>query len=336
MESRYYNPKNLLGILLCLLIAIPPWLLGRLFPLAGGAIIGILFGMIIAQFFRLPDFFKSGIKVTSKYMLQAAVILLGFQLNLAQVLDKGSQVLVILLIVIAIALILARLIGRLLKLETKEQILIGVGTAICGGAAISATSPIVKANEKQVTAAISVVFFFNIVAVFVFPAVGHLFGMDDSRFGIWAGAAINDTSSVVAAGFAYSEDAGNMAVVVKMIRTLMIVPIAFVLALLMQSKKTKKNAGFSLRKTFPWFIVGFLIACIINTARLTPTEITEFWTVMSRFMIVIAMVAIGLGTNLKELVQRGKKSLLLGFCLSLAVAAVSLFILNIVGWCVVQ
>ena len=325
---RYYSSNNLPGALLCLFIAVPAWFLGRLLPLAGGAVIGILLGMMISQFWRLPDALKPGIKETGKRMLQAAIVLLGFQMNLTQVLGTGSQVLVLLLAVIAVALVLAQLIGKSLGLKANEQILIGVGTAICGGAAIAAASPIIKADEKQVTTAISVVFFFNIVAVFVFPAVGHLFGMDDLRFGMWAGAAINDTSSVVAAGFTYSEDAGNIATVVKMTRTLMIIPITFILALI-QSKKAQGGDGFSLSKTFPWFIAGFLAACMLNTAGVIPEQAAEFWGVMSRFLIVIAMAGIGLGTNLKTLIRRSKKPLLLGFCLSLAVASVSLFLMSI-------
>ena len=324
---RYYSRGNAPGILLCVLIAVPAWFLGWLLPLAGGAVMGILLGIVVSQFWHIPQFFKPGIKESGKRVLQAAVVLLGFQMNLTQVLGTSGQVILLLLAVVTVALVLAWLVGKLLGLKANEKVLIGVGTAICGGSAIAATAPIIKANDKQVATSISVVFLFNIVAVLVFLAMGHLLGMEDSWFGMWAGAAINDTSSVVAAGYAYSEEAGNIAVVVKMTRTLMIIPIMMVLAVVQARKK--QGGGFSLRKTFPWFIVGFLAACIIGTTGVIPVAATGFWGTASRFLIVVAMAGIGLGTNLKELIRNGKKPLVLGFCLSTAVAVVALAVLAI-------
>ncbi|MCL2853348.1 MAG: YeiH family protein [Defluviitaleaceae bacterium] len=322
----YYSSKNMPGALLCLLIALPAWVLGRLLPVAGGPVIGILFGMLLAQLWRLPDNCKPGTKETGKRVLQTAIVLFGFQMNLAHVVDIGGQALALLLAVVAAALILAYFIGKHLGLSDNERTLIGVGTAICGGSAIAAAAPIIKADDKQVATAISIIFMFNVIAVFVFPAAGHLMGMDDTSFGIWAGAAINDTSSVVAAGFSYSESAGNTATVVKLTRTLLIIPITFALAL-RQSKLTQEGGGFSLRKTFPWFVAGFLAASILNTTGAIPAVATAFWGEMGRFLIVMAMVGIGLGVNFKELLRHGKKPILLGFCLSLAVASVSLIMI---------
>ena len=322
----YYSSKNLPGALLCLTLAIPAWLLGRLFPVAGGPVIGILMGMLLAQLWRAPEACKPGVKETGKRVLQTSIVLFGFQMNLAHVADIGGQAIVMLLAVVAVALILARLIGSLLGLPSNEWTLIGVGTAICGGSAIAATAPVIKADDKQVASAISIIFLFNVIAVFVFPAVGHLIGMDDQSFGMWAGAAINDTSSVVAAGYSYSEAAGNTATVVKLTRTLMIIPITFALAL-RQSKLTQDGGKFSLRKIFPWFVAGFLAACVVNTAGVIPAQAAAFWGEMGRFLIVVAMVGIGLGVNLRELICNGKKPLLLGLCLCAAVVSVSLAII---------
>ena len=322
----YYSSKNLPGALLCFLIAIPAWLLGQWLPIAGGPVIGIMLGMLIAQFWRMPDSFKPGTKETGKRVLQTAIVLFGFQMNLVHVLDIGVQALFVLFAVVGVALMLAYLLGKPLGLASNEQTLIGVGTAICGGSAIAATAPIIKADDKQVATAISIIFLFNVIAVFVFPATGHLLGMDDTTFGIWAGAAINDTSSVVAAGFSYSEAAGNTATVVKLTRTLMIIPITLALAI-MQSKRAKDGGSFSLRKIFPWFVAGFLAACIVNTAGVVPVDAATFWGQMGRFLIVVAMVGIGLGVNFRDLIKHGKKPILLGCCLSVAVATVSLIII---------
>ena len=322
----YYKSKNLPGALLCFAIAVPAWLLGRWLPIAGGPVIGIMLGMLIAAFWRMPDSFKPGTKETGKRILQTAIVLFGFQMNLAHVLAIGGQAFLVLLAVVATALILAYFIGTSLGLTSNEKTLIGVGTAICGGSAIAATAPIIKADDKQVATAISIIFLFNVIAVFVFPATGHMLGMDDTTFGIWAGAAINDTSSVVAAGFSYSESAGNTATIVKLTRTLMIIPITLALAV-RQSKLAQDGNKFSLRKIFPWFVAGFLAASIINTTGVVPVDIASFWGQMGRFLIVVAMVGIGLGVNFKDLIKHGKKPVLLGLCLSLAVATVSLIII---------
>ena len=328
---KYYSVKNLPGALLCLLAAVPAWFLGRWLPVAGGPVIGIVLGMLIAQFWRIPETFKPGTKETGKRILQTAIVLFGFRMNLAHVANTGGRALLLVAAVAAVALTLAYLLGKPLKTASNEQTLIGIGTAICGGSAIAAAAPVIKADDKQVAAALSVIFLFNVLAVFVFPAAGHLLYMDDTSFGMWAGAAINDTSSVVAAGFAYSDAAGNTATVVKLTRTLLIIPVTLALAL-RQSKLARDSGGgrFSLRKIFPWFAAGFLAACVINTTGAIPEQATAFWGEMGRFLIVMAMVGIGLGTNFRELLRHGRKLVLLGFCLSLAVALVSLAILQVI------
>ncbi|MCL2619071.1 MAG: YeiH family protein [Defluviitaleaceae bacterium] len=322
----YYSAKNLRGALLCLSLAVPAFFLGRFLPLAGGPVIGILLGMLAALFRRVPAEFKAGAKETGKRVLQTAIVLFGFQMNLTYVLDIGWQSVPVLLAVVAAALILAVAVGRKLGLSPNEQTLIGVGTAICGGSAIAATAPIIKADDNQVATSISIIFLFNVIAVFVFPALGHILGLDDTRFGIWAGAAINDTSSVVAAGFSYSEAAGNTATVVKLSRTLMIIPISLALAML-QARREQGGGKFSLVKSFPWFVAGFLAACIVNTAGVVPTAAAAFWGDMGRFLIIVAMVGIGLGVSLPALLTNSKKPVILGGCLSLTVAAVSLAII---------
>jgi uncharacterized integral membrane protein (TIGR00698 family) len=197
--------KTLPGLLLALSIAFPAWYLGKQFPIMGGPVFGILIGIIIA-FWKRPSFFNEGIKFTSKKLLQTAIILLGFEMNLYNVFKVGSQSLLVMLFTLSAAFLTAWLLGRILKLKGNISTLIGVGTAICGGSAIAATAPVIKAEDKEIAFSISTIFLFNVAAVFIFPAIGHLINMSDVGFGIWAGTAINDTSSVVAAGYFVSCD----------------------------------------------------------------------------------------------------------------------------------
>jgi uncharacterized integral membrane protein (TIGR00698 family) len=326
----YYSRRNSPGAVLCLVMAVPAWLLGKLIPVAGGAVFGIIFGMLLASLWHYPDRFRPGIKDTSKRVLQAAIVLFGFRMDLNHVLSLGSQALLLIAVTIITAFLMAALAGRLIGIGSNEQTLIGVGTAICGGSAIAATAPVINASGKEVARSISTIFLFNVLAVFIFPLVGHLLQMTDLRFGMWAGAAINDTSSVVAAGYSYSDAAGNTATVVKLTRTLMIIPVTFILALRQSKKERDAGESFILRKAFPWFAAAFLLACILNTSGIIPAGMTEFWGTMGKFCIVIAMAAVGLSTNLKELVLHGKKPVLLGFCCSFAVVIVSLLLQTVI------
>ena len=328
--TSYYNKKNIPGALLCLALAIAAWVLGRLLPLAGGAVIAILLGMLLANFWHYPEKLKAGISATSKRVLQTAIVLFGFQMNLKHVLALGGQGLILICTSIATSLLLAYSIGKAMRIRTNEQILVGIGTAICGGSAIAAIAPVIKAEESEVATAISTIFLFNVIAVFIFPLAGHILSMSELRFGMWCGSAINDTSSVVAAAFSYGDTAGSTATVVKLTRTLMIIPAAFILAL-KQAKKEGGKGGFKMGKVFPWFVAAFLLACIINSINIIPAELSAFWGSMGKFCIMMAMAAIGLNTNLRELLSRGKKPLILGGCCSLAVAIVSLLVQALLG-----
>ncbi len=319
-------PNRILpGVLMVAVFAIPAWLFGKAIPLIGGPVFGILIGIVIA-FWKRPALFNAGITFTAKKLLQTAIILLGFEMNLFNVLTVGSQSLSIMFFTISAALLTAWFFGRHVELPQNISILIGVGTAICGGSAIAATAPIIKASEKEITYSISTIFLFNIVAVFIFPALGHLLAMSDAGFGMWAGTAINDTSSVVAAGYSYSNEAGNFATIVKLTRTLMIVPIALALTVWVSQKQKAMSGSVSITKVFPWFIVGFLATCIIGTTGLIPVSVCQALTLAGKFLIVMAMTAIGLNTHLGSLLANGIKPVLLGLICWLAVATVSLII----------
>jgi uncharacterized integral membrane protein (TIGR00698 family) len=318
--------NKLPGIALAGVIAIPAWLIGLAVPVIGSPVLGILFGMLLA-FWKRPAYFDNGIKFTSKKLLQNSIILLGFSMNLFSVFRAGAQTLLLMLFTLTAAFLTAFLAGKWLKLDGNTKTLIGVGTAICGGSAIAATAPVIKADDEEVAHAISTIFLFNVLAAFLFPVLGHLFGMSDQNFGLWAGTAVNDTSSVIAAGYTYSSAAGNLAVIVKLTRTLMIVPVTLVLALYTARKNTGScNEKFCFRKVFPWFVLGFLATSVVSTFVPLPAVIYSGLSQAGRFVIVMAMVSIGLNTNVVKLVKSGGKPILLGLICWIVLAATSLVV----------
>jgi len=337
MRGLLKNIFHLLpGVLACLSIALPAWYIGTWLPEIGGPTIASLAGIIIATAF--PNVLKGkwalegGTKFTSKKLLQFSIILLGFSVNFYSVIQVGGQSLMVMVFTLSGALITAFVVGRSMKLPGNTTTLIGVGTSICGGSAIAATAPVIRAKDEEVARAISTIFLFNIIAVFIFPALGHLMGMSDAGFGMWAGTAINDTSSVVAAGTSWSAMAGNLdalnfATIVKLTRTLMIVPITLALATYMTRKSKQSGTGdFEFRKVFPWFVLLFVAAAVINTFSGMPAWASHDLAGVGTFMIIMAMAAIGLSTNLKSLLSNGFKPIFLGLCCWIAVAVISLIV----------
>ena len=318
------------GILFALAFAVPAWLLGREFPIVGGPVFGILLGMLFAAFHR-PKSVEPGISFTGKKILQYSIILLGFEMNLFHVLDVGSQSLSVMLFTLLTAFVVAWGVGRFLQLEQSTTTLIGAGTAICGGSAIAAVAPVIGAKDKDIAFSISTIFLFNVLAVFIFPFLGHVMNMSDFGFGMWAGTAVNDTSSVVAAGYSYSEEAGGFATIVKLTRALMIVPVCLFFAFIMARRKSGQGEGFQFSRVFPWFILWFVVASVVNTTGILPTELSHALGSIGKFCIVLAMCAIGLNTKLMELVRNGFRPILLGFCCWVAVACMSLLVQYLVG-----
>ncbi len=318
------------GIVFALAFAVPAWFLGQVFPIVGAPVFGILMGMLFASIKR-PKALEAGISFTGKKILQYAIILLGFEMNLFHVLSVGSQSLSVMIFTLLTAFAVAWSIGRLLKLERNTTTLIGAGTAICGGSAIAAVAPVIGAKDKDIVFSISTIFLFNVLAVFIFPFLGHLMNMSDFGFGMWAGTAVNDTSSVVAAGYSYSEEAGGFATIVKLTRALMIVPVCLLFAFITAREKSGQGDGFRFTKIFPWFILWFVVASIVNTSGVLPEELTHVLGNLGKFCIVLAMCAIGLNTKLMELVHHGLRPILLGFCCWVAVAVVSLLVQYVIG-----
>jgi len=348
--------RNLiLGVILCFAIAAPSWFVGRAIPIIGGPVTAIVLGILITLFFpaltakkfRSGRGFEAGVKFTSKKLLQFSIVLLGFEMNFYNVVTVGRQSLLVMLFTFAMAFLTAYFLGRALKLQGATSVLIGVGTSVCGASAIAAAAPVVGAKDEDISQAVSTIFLFNIIAVFIFPILGRAMHMDDTGFGMWAGTAINDTSSVVAAGASWSNVAGSnaalaFATIVKLTRTLMIVPITLALAIYTASKRKSANGSsdtggapgegkFSFVKIFPWFVIFFVAAALINTFTGLPAPVSSWLTEAGKFVIIMAMGAIGLNTNIKKLISNGAKPLLLGVSCWFVVAVVSLIVQRVIG-----
>lgn len=317
--------KRVPGIGAALALAIPAWIFGSLVPIVGAPIFAIVGGMALS-FLKRPPALEDGIAFTGKKILQYSIVFLGFGLDLGVVAKVGAESLGVMVFTLAAAFITAYALGKALRLDSKITILIGVGTAICGGSAIAATAPVIKANEEEVAYSISTIFLFNIIAVFLFPFIGHLAGMSQQSFGLWAGTAINDTSSVVAAGFSFGDAAGRYATVVKLTRTLMIIPVTLTLAFLQWKKGAKAQGTLDMKKIVPWFVFAFLGASIVRSLAILPTAASTVLPEVGKFGICVAMAAIGLRSNPVKLIKNGIKPILLGLACWFAVASVALLV----------
>lgn len=328
--------KNFAGLVFCFAIAIPAALLGTFAPVVGGPVFAMLIGMVVALFVKdgsLRTALEPGVKYTSKKILQYAVILLGFGMNLADILAKGQQSLPIIIATITTSLVIAFVLCKAMKIPSKVATLIGVGSSICGGSAIAATAPVIKADYEDIATSISVIFLFNVIAALIFPTLGGMLGLSNEGFGLFAGTAVNDTSSVTAAASAWDSIHGSSildeAAVVKLTRTLAIIPITLVLAFWQVRRAKAAGAhdaenAFSLKKIFPFFILFFLAASVITTVFGLPTEVTAPIKEVSKFFIMMAMAAIGFNTNIVKLVTSGGKPIALGLCCWVGIAAMSL------------
>lgn len=331
------------GLLVALAVAAVATAAGHEVPLVGGPVFGIVLGVLVAIVLRPGETLRPGLAVASRPVLQCSIVLLGATLSLGQLATVGFSSLPVMLGTLAVALLGAWLLGRLLGVGGEARLLIGVGTAICGASAIAATQSVLKARESQVAYAIGTIFVFNIVAVLTFPQVGHLLGLDAHAFGLWAGTAINDTSSVVAAGYAYGGDAGPYSVVVKLTRSLMIIPIVLALAVWVARRDAVRSApegaapgqfslgGLPWTKLVPLFLVGFVVASALTTIGVVPTSWHAALTAAGTFLITTALAGIGLALRLGDLRRAGVRPLLLGAGLWVLVAASSLGLQALTG-----
>ncbi len=351
------------GFLVALLIAVVAQCIENLLPihLIGGSVIALFIGMGINTIWS-TKVLAPGLKFTSKKVLKFAIILLGASLSIGTILNVGKFSLAVMCFTLLTCFGGGYFVGRALGLDWKLSNLISAGTGICGGSAIAAIAPVIDADDTDIAYAMSATFIFDMAMIVLFPIMGHALGLSDMAYGLWAGTAVNDTSSVVAAGYAFSEGAGDFATMVKLTRTLAIIPT--VLAFAYINIRVKQKEGVTYAQTiqavaekgekyevsqleqisqpreksatkvkifdlFPWFIVGFLALAVLNSMSVIPAEVSAAAKDLSKFLMVAALAAIGLNTSVKDMKRSGVQPMVHGFIISALVVIVALA----VEWC---
>ena len=342
MTNKIKSYVNLLpGFGLALVIAAVAKWLESLLPIhiIGASVIALFIGMIINNFWKPNKLIAGGLKFTSKKVLKFAIILLGASLSIGTILEVGKLSLVVMFFTLLTCFGGGYFVGKALGLNWKLSNLISAGTGICGGSAIAAIAPVIDAEDTDIAYAMSATFLFDMAMIVLFPIMGRALGLSDMAYGLWAGTAVNDTSSVVAAGYAYSEAAGDFATMVKLTRTLSIIPTVIAFALISvnlkrkaalaqgSSEEIKANVKFS--KLFPWFILGFLALALVNSFGVIPAAVSVGAKSLSKFLMVSALAAIGLNTSFKEMKKSGIQPMIHGFIISAAVVVVAIA----VEWC---
>lgn len=323
------------GFALALVIAaLSKWIEGLLpVHLIGASVIALFLGMLLHSLLKPSELLKPGLKFTSKKILKFAIILLGASLNIGIVLNVGKLSLCVMVFTLLTCFGGGYFIGRALKINWKLSNLISAGTGICGGSAIAAIAPVIDADDSDIAYAMSATFLFDMAMIVLFPIMGHALGLSDMAYGLWAGTAVNDTSSVVAAGYAFSEAAGDFATMVKLTRTLAIIPTVIVFALISAHLKKKEalaagteaaQAKLDLVKVIPWFILGFLALTAVNTLGFIPAAVSSGMKDVSKFLMVTALAAIGLNTSFKDMKKSGIAPMIHGFLISALVVLVAI------------
>ena len=324
---RKYTP----GFLLAVAVAIFAVFIEKILPIKfiGASVIALLIGMLINAWVEPSDTFKLGFKFTSKHVLKFAIILLGASLDIKMILSVGKMSLAVMVFTLLTCFGGGYFIGKKLGLNWKLSNLISAGTGICGGSAIAAIAPVIEAKDEDIAYAMSATFLFDVLMIVLFPLMGKALGLTDMAYGLWAGTAVNDTSSVVAAGYAFSEAAGDFATMVKLTRTLAIIPTVIVFSLV--NAHVKKSAGLTpkteklkLTHIIPWFILLFIGLALINSTGVIPPEVSIILKQISKFLMVCALAAIGLNTKFKSMIKTGLNPFLHGFIISLLVVVVAL------------
>lgn len=302
--------------------------LGARVPVVGAAAVAVFLGAAIRNAVGVPAWLDAGGAYASKTLLKLAIIGLGTGLSLTQVWRIGLQSLLVVAATVPLGLWLIGGLGRRMGLPPRLASLLGVGTAICGASAVAGVAPIIRAEDREVTYALATIVLFNTAAVVVYPLLGGFLNLPDLLFGVWAGAAIHDTSSVVAAAYTFSEPAGQVATVVKLTRTTLLVPVVLGFAAAEAWRRAPSRrpplGGAGLVRLFPWFILGFLAAAAARTAGLLPPALVADVTGAARFLIAMAMVGIGLGADVRRIAAVGPRPLVVGLVASLAIAGISL------------
>lgn len=338
------NYSYLSGFIITVLLALAAQYFSNFIPyhLISAGVFAMIIGMVLHPFFSNHTVYKTGFSFVSKKILRLSIVLMGVSLSFVQVLQVGKFSLFVMCFTLATAFGGGYILGKIFHLNWKLSSMISAGTGICGGSAIAAISPVIEADNSDIAYAISATFIFDILMVILFPIMGHAFGMSDLGFGLWAGTAVNDTSSVVAAGYAFSDTAGNFAVIVKLTRTLSIIPVVLIFSVInerVNSKAHINDAGgqqhkyekINFKKIFPWFILMFLVMVGVNSTGLIPENYIAFIASVSKFMMVMALGAIGLNTDFKNVMKSGLLPMFHGFIISALVVVVAFGVQNFLG-----
>lgn len=325
-----------IGVAICILVAILSVMIEKLIPgeLLGSSIIALFMGTIINSFFH-PDWIKPALKFTSKRILKVAIVLLGASISVNTIMSVGKMTFFVMLFTFAMCFGGGFFIRKLFGLNWKLSNLISAGTGICGGSAVAAIAPVIDAEDKDIAFALSSTFIFDMIMVALYPIMGKALGMSDIAYGIWAGTSVNDTASVVASGYAFSEAAGDFATMVKLTRTIAIIPTVLVFAYIgtrMKQKELQAESGgkkVNILKIIPWFIGGFLILAIVNSAGFIPVAVSNIMKTASKFLMVTALAAIGLGTDIKDFKKAGLSPMFYGMTIDTLVTLTALVVI----WC---
>ena len=325
-----------LGVAICFAVAGLSVLVEKLIPgdLLGAAISALFMGTIINSFFH-PDWMKPALKFTSKKILKAAIVLLGASLSINTIMSVGKMTFFVMIFTFAMCFGGGYFIRKLFGLNWKLSNLISAGTGICGGSAVAAIAPVIDADDKDIAFAMSSTFLFDMVMVALYPLMGKALGMSDIAYGIWAGTSVNDTASVVASGYAFSEAAGDFATMVKLTRTIAIIPTVLVFAYIGTRMKQRQmqtaNGGkkVNILKIVPWFIGGFLVLAAVNSVGLIPTAVSGVMKGASKFLMVTALAAIGLGTSITDFKKAGLAPMFYGITIDTLVTLTALAVI----WC---
>ena len=328
----------LLGVGICFGIAGVSVLIEKLIPgeLLGASIIALFLGTIINRFFH-PKWVQPALKFTSKKILKAAIVLLGASLSVSTIMSVGKMTFFVMIFTFAMCFGGGYFIRKLFGLNWKLSNLISAGTGICGGSAVAAIAPVIDADDKDIAFALSSTFLFDMVMIALYPLMGKALGMSDMAYGIWAGTSVNDTASVVASGYAFSEAAGDFATMVKLTRTIAIIPTVLVFAYIgtrIKQKEMKASGGgqkVKIIKIIPWFIGGFLLLAVLNSTGCIPVAVSGVIKNTSKFLMVTALAAIGLSTSITDFKKAGLKPMFYGITIDTLVTLTALVVIRCMG-----
>ena len=334
-QIKSYAPGFALALVIALLAKGIEALLP--FDVIGASVIAMFIGMLINGYRKPGKTTAPGVKFTAKKILKFAIILLGASLNVTTILNVGRMSLTVMLFTLLTCFGGGYLIGRALGLDWKLSNLISAGTGICGGSAIAAVAPVIDAKDSDIAYALSATFLFDMAMIVLFPIMGRAMGLSDMAYGLWAGTAVNDTSSVVAAGYAFSEGAGDFATMVKLTRTLAIIPTVVVFSFVSMHLRKKEAAAsggavqIKWRSVFPWFILGFLAMAVLSSVGVIPAAAAAILKKISKFLMVTALAAVGLNTSFAEMKKSGAAPMVHGFLISALVVLVALAVEYFMG-----